>query len=55
MCAAVDLGKLEVRGDVQKLSPECTECGFDGHIVVKFKFEGQRAVPVSAIFKPEAE
>jgi hypothetical protein len=55
MCAAVDLNRLEVRGDVQRLSPECTACSFDGHIVVKIKFEGQRVVPVSAIFKQEAQ
>lgn len=55
MCDAVDPGKLEVRGLVQKVSAECGACGFEGHVVVKFKFEGQRAVPVSATFKPETE
>jgi hypothetical protein len=55
MCAAVDLGKLEVHGDIQKVSPQCRACGFEGHVVVKFKLEGQRAVPVSATFRPETE
>ena len=55
LCAAVDPAKLEVRGDVQKFNPQCSACGFEGHIVVKFRFEGQRAVPGSAIFTPEPE
>ena len=47
MCGAVDPGRLEVRSDVQKISPECSACGVEGHVVVKFKFAGRRAVPVS--------
>ena len=53
MCAAVDLRKLEVRGDVQKVPPKCRTCDVEGQVVVKFTFEGQRAVPLSATFKPE--
>jgi len=36
---------------VQKLSPECTACGFEGHVIVKFKFGAERAIPVSAAFE----
>jgi hypothetical protein len=48
MCAAVNPRTLEVRSDIQKVNPECTACDVLGNVVVKFKFEGQRAVPVSA-------
>jgi hypothetical protein len=48
MCAAVKLEKLEVRTDLQKANPECRACGYEGSVVVKFKLEGSRAVPVSS-------
>jgi hypothetical protein len=54
MCAAVNPGTLEVRGDVQKANAECNACGELGNVVVKFKFEGQRAVPISANFSNTA-
>lgn len=54
MCAAVDPAKSEVHADVQKVGPECGACGLTGHVVVKFRFEGQRAVPVSTNFSHAA-
>lgn len=48
MCAAVDIGKLEVRSNIQKADPECSACGFEGQVVLKFRFDGPRAIPVSA-------
>lgn len=50
MCAAVSLEKLEARSTVQKNKPECRACGIAGSVIVKFKLEGSRAVPVSANF-----
>jgi hypothetical protein len=48
MCAAVMLEKLEVRAAVQKSNTECRACGLEGSVVVKFKLEGSRVVPVSS-------
>jgi len=48
MCAAVKFEKLEARTDVQKLNAECRACGFEGSVIVKFKLEGSRAVPLSS-------
>jgi hypothetical protein len=54
MCAAVNLRAFEFRSDVQRVNPECAACGLEGHVVVKFKFEGQRAVPISTDFSSNA-
>lgn len=48
MCAAVNLEKLEVRADIQNRNAECRACGMEGSIVVKFRLEGARAIPVSS-------
>ncbi len=49
MCAAVVLEKLQVRADVQKRNA-CRTCGLEGSVVVNFKLQGARAVPVSSAF-----
>jgi len=41
------LEKLEVRAAVQKTNPECRACGLEGSVIVKFKLEGSRAVPLT--------
>lgn len=50
MCAAVSLEKLEARSEVRKKNPECSACGIDGSVIVKFKLDGAGAVPVSSTF-----
>ncbi|HTV81371.1 MAG TPA: hypothetical protein VME18_01880 [Acidobacteriaceae bacterium] len=55
LCSGLDLGKSEFRGDVQETNPKCMACGWEGHVVVRFGFEGARAVPISATFQPESE
>ena len=50
MCAAVSLEKLEARSEVRKKNPECSACGTEGSVTVKFKLEGAHAVPVSSTF-----
>jgi hypothetical protein len=47
MCSAVDFKKLEVRVAIQKINAECRACDFEEDVVVNFRFDGTRAVPVS--------
>ncbi len=54
LCAAVALEKLEARSSVQKSNAECRACGIEGSVVVKFKLEGSRAVPMSSAFLRDA-
>jgi hypothetical protein len=54
MCAAVNPGAFEFRSEVQRVNPECAACGLEGHVVVKFKFQGHRAVPISTHFSNDA-
>ncbi len=48
MCSAVMPEKLQVRAVVQKIDAECRACGLEGYVLVKFEFEGSRAVPLSS-------
>ena len=50
MCAAVNPRAFEFRSDVQRVNRECAACGLEGHVFVKFKFEGLRTVPISTKF-----
>jgi len=50
MCAAVTFEKLEVRTAVQKINPECRACGLEGSVILDFKLESSRAVPLSSTF-----
>ena len=54
MCAAVDTGALEFRSVVQRVNAKCAACGLEGHVVVKFKFEGPRVIPISTDFSIDA-
>ena len=54
-CAAISLQKLETRVDVQQKQPKCHACGYEGSVIVKFKFDGARAVPVSSEFVKDSE
>ena len=55
MCDAVHLEALRVVADIQKVNPDSGNIGIEGHVVVKFRFDGARAVPVSAAFRQETE
>jgi hypothetical protein len=55
LCSALDLGKSEFHGDVQETNPKCMACGGEGHVVVKFRLEGARAIAISATFQPGIE
>lgn len=48
ICSGVRLEQLEVSTELQKINPACRTCGFEGSVRVKFKFEGSRAVLLSA-------
>ncbi len=54
MCAAVNPRAFELRSDVQRIKRDCAACDLEGHVFVKFKFEGQRAVPISTSFSNSA-
>jgi hypothetical protein len=54
LCAAVSLEKLQVRAAVQKRNA-CRTCGLEGSVVVNFKLQANRAVPVSSAFLKDGD
>jgi hypothetical protein len=50
-CWALSIDKGEVRSPVQGKDAECRSCDNLGTVVVRFRIDGHRAVPVSSFFK----